>query len=93
MTAAHRLFKCDSMLTTGSAPDIAGKGVVNPVAAILSTAMMLLYSLNLPTESQAIEDAVRIALDKGKATPDIDGKCTTSEVGDAVAQELERLLK
>ncbi|KAK2751015.1 3-isopropylmalate dehydrogenase [Myotisia sp. PD_48] len=76
----------------GSAPDIAGKGIVNPVAAILSMAMMLQYSLQLPAEAKAIETAVRNVIEAGITTGDIGGKATTGEVGDAVAAELERVL-
>ncbi|EXJ89814.1 3-isopropylmalate dehydrogenase [Capronia epimyces CBS 606.96] len=75
----------------GSAPDIAGQGVINPVAAILSVAMLLLYSLNLPRESGLVEQAVRIVIDKGITTKDIGGSSSTVEVGDAVAKELETL--
>jgi len=75
----------------GSAPDIAGQGIVNPVAAILSVAMLLLYSLNMPKEGKLVETAVRIVIESGVATNDIGGTATTSEVGDAVATELEKL--
>ncbi|KAI1936273.1 3-isopropylmalate dehydrogenase [Ophidiomyces ophidiicola] len=76
----------------GSAPDIAGKGIVNPIATILSVAMMLQYSLNLAAEAKAIEVAVRNIIEAGVRTTDIGGKATTSEVGDAVVQELEKTL-
>ena len=76
----------------GSAPDISGKGIVNPVAAILSTAMMLQYSLNLAAEAKIIEEAVRKSIDSGVRTGDIGGKASTREVGDAVVKELEKLL-
>lgn len=76
----------------GSAPDISGKGIVNPVAAILSTAMLLQYSLNLPKEAKVVEEAVRRTIDSGVRTGDIGGKASTSEVGNAVAKELEKLL-
>lgn len=76
----------------GSAPDIAGKGIVNPVAAILSIAMMMQYSFNRMTEAKAIETAVRNVIEAGVRTGDIGGKATTAEVGDAVAAELEKLL-
>ncbi len=59
---------------------------------ILSMAMMLQYSLNLPTEARAIEEAVRRTIDRGACTKDIGGNSTTSEVGDAVAKELEAIL-
>lgn len=76
----------------GSAPDISGKGKVNPVAAILSVAMLLQFSLNLPVEAKAVEEAVRRGIDKGVRTGDIGGNATTSEVGDAVAEELKDIL-
>ncbi|KAJ3473617.1 hypothetical protein NLG97_g10216 [Lecanicillium saksenae] len=47
----------------GSAPDISGQGIVNPLGTILSVAMMLRYSLNLPDEAKAVEDAVKAAID------------------------------
>jgi 3-isopropylmalate dehydrogenase len=58
------------------------------VAAILSMAMLLRYSLNLSTEAVAIEEAVRRTIENGVRTGDIGGKASTSEVGDAVAKEL-----
>ncbi len=82
----------------GSAPDIAGKGIVNPVAQILSAAMMLRYSFSLHTEAAAIEAAVEKVLD-GKdiggleiRSGDLGGRATTKEVGDAVCSVLERIL-
>lgn len=77
----------------GSAPDIAGKGIVNPVAAILSMAMLLQYSLARPAEARLIETAVKNATEAGVRTGDIGGKSTTSQVGDAIAAELEKLLQ
>lgn len=76
----------------GSAPDIAGKEKVNPVAAILSVAMMLLYSFNKPEEAKAIEEAVRRTIDEGVNTGDIGGNSTTKEVGDHVAKVLAKIL-
>lgn len=71
----------------GSAPDIAGKGVANPIAQILSGAMMLKYSFSLEKESDAIEKAVEKILNEGKVrTPDLGGKGSTSDVGDAVVE-------
>ena len=55
----------------GSAPDIAGKGIANPIGTILSAAMLLRHSLNLPNEAQAIEQAVARALSDGCRTADI----------------------
>ena len=55
----------------GSAPDIAGKGIANPLATILSTAMMLRYSFNLEQEARDIEDAVIKVLEEGYRTGDI----------------------
>ncbi|KAK4242606.1 putative 3-isopropylmalate protein [Achaetomium macrosporum] len=77
----------------GSAPDISGKGIVNPVGTILSVAMMLRYSLNLPKEAAAVEAAVKLAIDNGTRTRDIGGSAGTSEMGDAVVAELVKLLK
>ena len=77
----------------GSAPDIAGKGVANPLATILSVAMMLRYTLDCPTEAEQIEAAVGKVLDKGLRTPDIMAEgCTeigTEAMGDAVLAELQ----
>jgi len=78
---------------TGSAPDIAGKGIVNPVAAILSIAMMMQYSFGMFDEARIIEKAVSNVIEAGVRTGDIGGKATTVEVGDAVAAELEKLLR
>ena len=76
----------------GSAPDIAGKGVANPLATILSAAMMLRYSLNRDAQAGRIEAAVRSVLGQGLRTGDIyrEGtrKVGTSEMGDAVVAAL-----
>lgn len=78
----------------GTAPDIAGKGIANPLAAILSAAMMLRLSFGLRTEAAAIEAAVRAAIDEGLRTADIFSPGTrrvgTSEMGDAVAAAVRR---
>lgn len=76
----------------GSAPDISGQGIVNPVGTILSVAMMLQYSLHLPAESKAVEEAVRRTIEAGVRTKDIGGTSSTVEVGDAVAAELKKVL-
>ncbi|KAM4057104.1 isocitrate/isopropylmalate dehydrogenase [Hirsutella rhossiliensis] len=77
----------------GSAPDISGQGIVNPIGTILSVAMMLRYSLNLPDEAQAIEAAVKNALDGGLRTKDLGGSASTKEVGDEVARQLVAILQ
>ncbi|KAG6365187.1 hypothetical protein INS49_006795 [Diaporthe citri] len=77
----------------GSAPDISGKGIVNPVGTILSIAMMLRYSLGLPKEADVVEQAVKNAIDSGVVTKDLGGSASTKEVGDAVVAELEKILK
>lgn len=77
----------------GSAPDISGKGIVNPVAMILSVAMMLKYSLEQHELASQVEEAVRRVIEKGIRTVDIGGKASTKDVGDAVAVELEEILK
>jgi tartrate dehydrogenase/decarboxylase/D-malate dehydrogenase len=72
----------------GSAPDIAGKGLVNPLAQILSAGMMLEH-LALPEAGQEIERAVAKVLAAGKArTADLGGSSSTSEVADAVLEAL-----
>ncbi len=76
----------------GSAPDIAGQGVANPLATLLSVAMMLRYSLDEPAAADRIEAAVGRVLDQGLRTPDIaaEGQPTvgTAEMGDAVVAAL-----
>lgn len=76
----------------GSAPDIAGKGVANPLATILSAAMMLRFSLNQAEAADRIESAVKKVLAQGLRTPDIysDGttKVGTQQMGDAVVKAL-----
>ncbi|WP_196158232.1 3-isopropylmalate dehydrogenase [Reinekea sp. G2M2-21] len=76
----------------GSAPDIAGQGVANPLATILSVAMMLRYSLAAEEAAQAIEKAVGDVLDQGMRTADIysegNRKVSTAQMGDAVLAAL-----
>ena len=67
----------------GSAPDIAGQGIANPLATILSTAMLLRHSLGLETEAKAVEDAVDLVLRDGVRTPDI--AATLPEMANAVS--------
>ncbi len=78
----------------GSAPDIAGQNVANPLATILSVAMMLRYTLDAPDMAGRIEQAVNAVLDQGLRTADIwsEGtqKVSTSEMGDAVVAALRR---
>jgi 3-isopropylmalate dehydrogenase len=78
----------------GSAPDIAGKGVANPLACILSFAMMLRYSFDMDAEAELVEDAVRRALAAGVRTGDIARSNTahvsTRAMGDAVLHELAK---
>lgn len=76
----------------GSAPDIAGKGIANPLATILAAAMLLRHSLQLDTEADAVEAAVSSVLDAGHRTADIaagGSYRTTVEMGDLVVDELE----
>jgi 3-isopropylmalate dehydrogenase len=68
----------------GSAPDIAGKGKANPVATILSAAMMLRHSLQAPEAAQRIESAVARALGEGARTPDLGGTLSTRAMGERV---------
>ncbi len=72
----------------GSAPDIAGKGVANPLGTILSAAMLLRHSLKLETEAQAIELAVEKTLQSGVRTRDLGGDAGTTQIGAAVLGNL-----
>ena len=72
----------------GSAPDIAGKGLANPCASILSLAMALRYSLGRPDLGDRVEKAVAAALDAGARSADIGGKASTREMGEAVLNQL-----
>jgi 3-isopropylmalate dehydrogenase len=76
----------------GSAPDIAGQNIANPLATILSAAMMLRYTLDQPAFADRIEAAVSKVLDQGLRTADIFSagmtRVTTAEMGDAVVAAL-----
>ena len=72
----------------GSAPDITGTGKANPLATVLSAAMMLRYSLNMGDHADRIEKAVAKALANGARSPDLGGSMTTVEMGDAVLAAL-----
>jgi 3-isopropylmalate dehydrogenase len=72
----------------GSAPDIAGKGLANPIGAILSAAMLLRHSLKLEIEAAAIEKAVEEAINTGARTCDLGGKLTTRQMADEIIQRL-----
>jgi 3-isopropylmalate dehydrogenase len=78
----------------GSAPDIAGKGIANPLAAILSSALLLRYSLGLEREAQLVEQAVDEVIAEGARTPDIargDPSISTGEMASAVLTTLRTL--
>jgi len=78
----------------GSAPDIAGKDLANPLACILSLAMMLRYSFDMAEEAELVEEAVRRALASGVRTGDIvqpnTARVSTRVMGDTVLRELEK---
>jgi len=77
----------------GSAPDIAGKGIANPLATILSASMMLRYSLNKAEQADRVEAAVKKVLAQGLRTADIyeagTARVSTNEMGDAVVKALD----
>jgi isocitrate/isopropylmalate dehydrogenase len=75
----------------GSAPDIAGRGIANPVAAILSAAL-LLRALGEPAHASAIEQAVRSTLEQGIVTPDLGGDSSTDEVTAAIVAEMANFM-
>jgi len=74
----------------GSAPDIANQGIANPCGAILSTAMLLQYSLNLKEEAQVIEQSVAGVIEEGVLTKDLTGNgyVSTEEMGTAVTEKM-----
>jgi 3-isopropylmalate dehydrogenase len=74
----------------GSAPDIAGQGIANPCAAILSLAMALRHSLGRPDLAQLVERAVETALERGARTRDLGGTLSTAEMGTAILDAMGR---
>lgn len=77
----------------GSAPDIAGKGLANPMAMMLSAAMMLRHSFNMDKEAGIIEDSIQAVLAKGIMTADLGGKAKTKEIGLAILENLKSRLE
>jgi 3-isopropylmalate dehydrogenase len=81
----------------GSAPDIAGRGLANPLGAIASAAMLLRYTARLEHEAQDVEEAIRVVLDAGYRTPDLDrgqkssSLVTTSELGSRIIEALTEI--
>jgi 3-isopropylmalate dehydrogenase len=72
----------------GSAPDIAGKGIANPVGTILSAALMLHHSFKLEAEAESIEKAVEETITEGARTTDLGGKLTTRQMADEIMKKL-----
>ena len=72
----------------GSAPDIAGEGIANPLAAILAAAMMV-KELGYPEQAKKIEKGVELSLKENQTTPDMGGELTTEQVGDYICSVLE----
>lgn len=75
----------------GSAPDIAGKGIANPIGSILSAAMLLQHSLHLEHEASAVESAVRNALADGCRTADLGGKLSTTQMTNAIIEGISKV--
>ncbi len=79
----------------GSAPDIAGKGIANPLGAILSVAMLLRHSFELEEEAACVEEAVSAVLSEGARTADLAGKShaaiSTTEMGRRVVEAVKSL--
>jgi isocitrate/isopropylmalate dehydrogenase len=74
----------------GSAPDIAGRGIANPIASVLSAKMMLDY-LDYRREALRLNEAVEVVLAEAKVrTPDLGGTSKTNQVGDRIVEELLR---
>lgn len=82
------LFYLSNWLTNGVRSSIAGKNIANPVAMILSVAMMFRYSFGMENEAKSIENAVSAVLDAGVRTPDLGGKTGTTDFGDAVVSHI-----
>ncbi len=72
----------------GSAPDIAGKGIANPIGTILSSAMMLRHSFKLEAEAECIEKAVEQTITDGARTVDLGGKLTTRQMADEIIRHM-----
>jgi 3-isopropylmalate dehydrogenase len=87
--APHRPFRCAVLAEPvhGSAPDIAGRGLANPVGMLLSTALLFRH-LGWETEAAAVEEAVAAALASGAKTKDLGGTLSTSEMGKAIRDRL-----
>ena len=73
----------------GSAPDIAGKGIANPIGTILSAALLLRYSLKLEQEAQVIEKAVDAVITDGYRTADLGGSLKTTQMADEIIKRIE----
>jgi 3-isopropylmalate dehydrogenase len=73
----------------GSAPDIAGQGIANPLAMFLSAALMLRHGLAMESEAAAVESAVQRALEEGLRTPDLGGAAGTADATRAVLEHIE----
>jgi 3-isopropylmalate dehydrogenase len=72
----------------GSAPDIAGQGIANPIGTILSAALLLRHSLKLEEEAKAIESAVHQTIMAGARTADLGGALTTRQMTDEIIKHL-----
>jgi 3-isopropylmalate dehydrogenase len=72
----------------GSAPDIAGKGIANPIGTILSAALLLRYSLGLEVEARAVEEAVQATISDGYRTPDLGGAHSTQAMTEKINHHL-----
>jgi 3-isopropylmalate dehydrogenase len=73
----------------GSAPDIAGKGIANPIGSILSAALLLRYGLPLEKEACAVENAVDRVIAQGCRTKDLGGKLTTQQMSKAILDQID----
>ncbi|MBT7671503.1 MAG: 3-isopropylmalate dehydrogenase, partial [Proteobacteria bacterium] len=90
---AKQISECPAIYEPvhGSAPDIAGQGIANPIGTILSIGMLLEYSAGQPDCARRVDRAVDAALTAGFATPDLGGDHTTSQLTDAVIQYFRKV--
>lgn len=77
---------------SGSAPDIAGKGIADPIGMFMSFGLMCRWSLGLPKAADAIDSAIKDCLESGQCTRDVGGTLSTQQAGSALRQSIQEFL-